>query len=60
MDMNARIPYSTTPVENIFFGRAKPGRYRVFVHNFSFRSDTQNDPAKKTKVSKEEDQKKTR
>lgn len=60
VDMNASSPYSTMPVENIFFARAKPGRYRVFVNNFAFRPDKQNDPAKKTKLSKTEEQKKTR
>ena len=55
VDMNASRPYSTKPVENIFFARTKPDRYRVFVHNYNCRSDTQNNSAKETKKSNKKD-----
>lgn len=48
VDMNAGHPFSTAPVENIFFAKAKPGRYQVFVNNFHWRPG-ESEPAKVVK-----------
>ena len=34
VDMNAGAPYSRAPVENIYWGVAPKGRYRIWVENF--------------------------
>ncbi len=46
VDMNARPPYSSQPVENIYWptNGAPEGRYQVFVHHYSLHSPVDQTP----------------
>ncbi len=46
VDMNARIPYSAQPVENIYWptNGAPEGRYQVFVHHYSLHAPVNETP----------------